>query len=60
MARNRASSRGTSTRLLVSSITSMSIATSGPSSPRSAQSTAIPCMAASEFDGIIARHQRIT
>jgi len=38
----------------------MSMATSGPSTCRSAQSAAIPYTAASEFEGIIARHQRIT
>ena len=48
-----------SIRVLISSITSMSMATSGPSAWRSAQSDAIPYTEASEFDGLIARHHLI-
>jgi hypothetical protein len=53
-------SAGTSMRVLVSSINSMSMAVSGPSTRRSAQSAAMPYTAASEFDGVMARHHRIT
>jgi hypothetical protein len=49
-----------STRVFVSSMASMSMATSGPRTCRLAQSAAIAYTAASEFDGINARHQRIT
>jgi len=48
------------TRVLASSITSMSIATSGPSTPRRAASSASPYTEASAFDGMSARHQRMT
>jgi hypothetical protein len=58
--RKRAMSAGTSMRVLVSSITSISMSTSGPRTRRSAQSAAMPYKAASEFDGIGVRHQRIT
>ena len=59
-ARSRRSSFGTLTRVLVSSMTSISISTSAPRTRRSAQSVAMPYTAASEFDGMSARHHRIT
>lgn len=52
--------RGKLTRVLVSSITVISMAILDPSTSRSAQSTAIPQRAASEFDGNHGCHQRIT
>jgi hypothetical protein len=52
--RKRVRNSGSLTRGCVSSIASMSIATSGPRISRLAQSAAMPKMAANEFDAIIA------
>ena len=57
---NRAINLGMSMRVLVSSTASISMPIPGPSTSRAAQSAAIPYMAASVLDGIVARHQRIT
>ena len=60
LARISAMMRSTRTRVLVSSMATMSMSMSGPSTWRCAQSSTRPYTVASEFAGIGERNQRMT